>query len=289
MTGSTWGRHAFGPPVTRSLFVRAPTTYDFFRFNRVEGLYLGVAGTLFFRDKVPGLALRGGVGYGFWDQEVKGGLVATLRRGRWFGEVTGEHELAIVTKFRDPLDYAMGTRPIFAQDLYDYADRLMGQVGGGFGLEKHRSGVLRADFGVVKDKATPQELSNGPLGQNYYGNPTVDAGTYFRSRVSLIWREDVSSHFARPGIGAQVYVENGQGDFQYTSVNARVVARRERGRLAVQLRRVRWRRHCPDDDPDPATVPHRRRLHTARLRLRPVRRQPGATAYRPDRICPVRS
>jgi hypothetical protein len=46
---------------------------------------------------------------------VKGGLVATLRRGPWLAEVTAEHELAIVTKFRDPLDYAMGTRPLFAQ------------------------------------------------------------------------------------------------------------------------------------------------------------------------------
>ncbi len=219
-----------GPPKFRPTgnpvaFVRAPTTYDFFRFNRVEGLYLGVAGTLFLRDKFPGLALRGGVGYGFWDQEIKGGLDATLRRGRWFVEATGEHELAIVTKFRDPLDYAMGTRPLFAQDLYDYADRLLGQVGGGFGLQKHRNGVLRADFAVVKDKATPQELSQGPLGQDYYGNPMVDAGTYFRSRISLIWREDISSHFARPGIGAQAYLENGQGDFQYTSLNARLVGR----------------------------------------------------------------
>jgi hypothetical protein len=119
----------------------------------------------------------------------------------------------------------MGTRPIFAQDLYDYADRLLGQVGGGYRLEKNRNGVLRADFAVVKDKATPVELSTGPLGQNYYGNPTVDPGTYFRSRVSLIWREDISSHFARPGIGAQVYLENGQGDFQYSSVNARLVGR----------------------------------------------------------------
>jgi len=211
-----------GDPVA---FVRAPTTYDFFRFNRVEGLYLGANGTLFLRDKFPGLSLRGGVGYGFWDHEVKGGLITTLRRGPWLAEVTAERELAIVTKFRDPLDYAMGTRPLFAQDLYDYADRYVGQVGVGHALEKQRNGIIRADFGVVRDQTTPQELNTGPVGQTYYANPVVDVGTYFRSRVSLIWREDVSSHFARPGIGAQVYLENGQGDFRYSSVNARLVGR----------------------------------------------------------------
>ena len=227
--GPPRGRPTGGPV----LFIRAPTTYQFFRFNRVEGLYTGVAGTLFLRDAFPGLALRAGVGYGWWDQEVKGGLDATWMKRRWFTELTGRHELAIVTKFRDPLDYAMGTRPLFAQDLYDYADRLYGQVGGGYGLEKHRNGVIRADFAVVTDKATPPELSQGPLGQDYYGNPVVDPGTYFRSRVSLIWREDISSHFARPGIGAQMYAENGQGDFEYTSVNARLVGRANRSGLLL--------------------------------------------------------
>ncbi len=219
------GPERFRPTGAPVFFVRAPTTYDFFRFNRVEGLFLGLAGTLFMRDLVPGLALRGGVGYGFWDGQVRGGVVATWRLHRWFTEATAEHELAIVTKFRDPLDYAMGTRPIFSQDLYDYANRSVGQVGVGYGLEQHRSGVIRADIGVVKDSYTPQELVHGPLGQDYYPLAYVTPGTYFRSRISLIWREDISSHFARPGIGAQVYLENGQGDFQYTSVNARLVGR----------------------------------------------------------------
>ena len=219
-----------GPPKARPtgkpvFFFRAPNTYEFFRFNRVEGIYTGVAGTVFFRDAVPGLALRGGVGYGWWDQQLKGGLVATLDRGRWFTELTARRELAIVTKFRDPLDYSMGTRPIFAQDLYDYANRVVGQVGGGYRLAKNRNGIIRADIGVVKDQLTPQELSSGPVGQTYYPVAAVDPGTYFRSRVSLTWREDISARFARPGIGAQVYVENGQGDFQYTRINARVVGR----------------------------------------------------------------
>jgi hypothetical protein len=58
-----------GDPV---VFMRAPTTYDFFRFNRIEGLYLGVAGTLFMRDKLPGLALRAGVGLRFLERRSEG-------------------------------------------------------------------------------------------------------------------------------------------------------------------------------------------------------------------------
>ena len=234
------GKLDVGPPRIRPtgkpvLFIRAPNTYEFFRFNRVEGIYTGVVGTVFFRDAFPGLALRGGIGYGWWDGRLKGGLVATLDRGRWFGELTARRELSVVTKFRDPLDYAMGTRPIFAQDLYDYANRLVGQVGGGYSLEKNRSGVIRADVGVVQDQPTPQELFHGPFGQTYYPVANVDPGTYFRSRISLIWREDISSHFARPGIGAQVFVENGQGDLQYTSINARLVGRQNVGGLILSF------------------------------------------------------
>ena len=219
-----------GPPRYRPtgdpvFFFRAPTTYEFFRFNRVEGIYTGIAGTLFMRDKAPGLALRGGFGYGWWNQEFKGGVDATWMKDRWLTEVTARKELAVITKFRDPLDYAMGTRPIFAQDYYDYVDRVIGQVGLGYSLEKERSSILRVDFAGVKDEQTPQELSTGPLGQDYFPNPTVTTGTYFRTKVSLIWRMDVSSHFARPGIGAQVYLENGVGDLQFTSINARLVGR----------------------------------------------------------------
>ncbi len=220
------GHRAFGPPATRCSFVRAPTTYEFFRFNRVEGLYLGVDGTLFLRDAFPGLALRGGVGYGFWDEEVKGGLVATLRRG----PLVRRSDRATRARDRHQVPGPARLRHGHATNLRPGPVRLRRPATSdrSAAVTSWRStgtAIIRADFGVVKDQATPQELSHGPLGQTYYPNPVVDAGTYFRSRLSLIWREDISSHFARPGIGAQVYLENGQGDFQYTSVNARLVGR----------------------------------------------------------------
>ena len=83
--------------------------------------------------------------------------------------------------------------------------------------------------------------------------------------MSLIWREDVSSHFARPGIGAQVYLENGQGDFRYTSVNARLVGRANAAGLLFSFVGYGGAVTAPDGHPDPAAVPHRRRLHAAGL------------------------
>ena len=83
--------------------------------------------------------------------------------------------------------------------------------------------------------------------------------------MSLIWREDISSHFARPGIGAQVYLENGQGDFQYTVVNARLVGRANVGGLLLSFVGYGGVATAPTAIPDPAALPHRRRLHAAGL------------------------
>ena len=80
--------------------------------------------------------------------------------------------------------------------------------------------MIRADFGGGAGQGHAPGAVPRPAGTELLpGQPTVDPGTYFRSRISLIWREDISSHFARPGIGAQVYLENGQGDLQYTSAS----------------------------------------------------------------------
>lgn len=221
-----------GPPV---FFIRGPTTLEALRFNRVEGLYTGVSGTLRLRDAVPGLELRGTAGYAFWPGLPRGGIVASLDRGRWVPSATVMRDLDLATKFADPLDYNRGVRALFQQDNYDYVDRAMA----GIGLTRYFSasgpGSIAVSFDWVKDRVTVADLSSGPLGQEYTLNPNVDPYEYPRVRIEADWHPQISSHFTDPGIGISLLYEAGWGDLPYQRVQGTLVGRANWKSLAFTI------------------------------------------------------
>jgi hypothetical protein len=211
-----------GPPI---YFWRGPTTLQALRFNRVEGLYLGVSGTLRLRDAVPGLELRGTAGYAIWPGLPRGGVSANLVRGHWNTNVKAMRDLDLATKFPDPLDYNRGLRALFQLDNYDYVDRLMAGAGLTRFFSAHGPGTLTARLDYVKDRATTADLSTGPLGQTYTINPYVTPYEYPRAQVGVNWHPEISSHFTRPGIGLHATYEAGGGDLPYQRIQAGFVAR----------------------------------------------------------------
>ncbi len=211
-----------GPPV---YFWRGPTTLEALRFNRVEGLYTGVSGTLRLRDAMPGLELRGTAGYAWWPGLPRGGVKATLVRGQWIGTVTAMRDLDLATKFTDPLDYNRGLRALFQQDNYDYVDRALAGIGGGRFFSASRPGSVTIRLDWVKDRSTVADLSTGPLGQVYTLNPTVIAYEYPRVKLAADWHPEISSHYTRPGIGLHASYEAGGGDLPYQRLQAGFVAR----------------------------------------------------------------
>ncbi len=221
-----------GPPV---YFWRGPTTLQALRFNRVEGLYTGVSGTLRLRDAMPGLELRGTAGYAFWPGLPRGGLVAELTRGSWAASARLMRDLELATKFGDPLDYNRGVRALFQQDNYDYVDR----VTAGAGLARYFSaagpGSVSVSFDWVKDRSTVADLSSGPLGQEYTINPNVDPYAYPRVRVEVDWHPQISSHFTRPGIGLSASYEAGWGDLPYQRIQGAVEGRANWKSLAFTI------------------------------------------------------
>lgn len=211
-----------GPP---ELLWRGPTTLEALRFNRVEGLYFGLSGTLFLRDALPGLRLRGTVGYATWPGLPRGGVTATLTRGQWATNVQAIRDLDLTTKFPDPLDYNRGVRALFQADNYDYADRLALGAGETWYFSPRSASHVTARVDWVKDRRTVADLSQGPLGQAYTLNPTVTAYDYPRVQVGVNWNPEISSHFIRPGVGLHATYEAGGGDLPYQRIQAGLVAR----------------------------------------------------------------
>jgi len=211
-----------GPPI---YFWRGPTTLNALQFNRVDGLYTGVSGTLRLRSAMPGVQVVGTAGYAWWSGLFRGGITATRVHQHWISDLQATRITDLTTKFSDPLDYNRGLRALFQQDNYDYVDRA--SVGGGIGRYFSASGPgsVTARLDYVKDYVTPAELNYGPLGQSYTLNPYVTPYEYPRVQVAVTWNPEMSSHFTRPGLGLHASYEAGWGELPYQRIQAGLVGR----------------------------------------------------------------
>jgi len=211
-----------GPPI---YFWRGPTTLDALQFNRVDGLFTGVSGTLRLRDALPGVEIRGTAGFAWWPGLFRGGITATRVHGHWSENLKGMRILDLTTKFADPLDYNRGLRALFQTDNYDYVDRTAAGAGIGRFFSAAGPGSITARFDYVKDRVTTADLNYGPLGQSYTINPYVTPYEYPRVQVAATWNPEISSHFTRPGLGLHASYEAGWGDYTYQRIQAGFVAR----------------------------------------------------------------
>jgi len=229
------GPPKFGPEGSPVPLLRSPTSTDFIRYDRVEGLFTGLAVTLRLRDAFPGLSFRANGGYAWSEHAWRGGVVSTLARGPWTAEARAQAILAYITKFADPLTFGPGIGAILVNDTYDYVDRTQYGVGlaRSFGrLEQVRA---RASVDWVEDHATVAALTTGPLGQTYPANPPVDVLSYLRTRAQVAWNPQISARFAEPGIGANALWEHGGGDQSYDLVQVYLIGRANWKRFTFAL------------------------------------------------------
>ena len=61
----------------------------------------------------------------------------------------------------------------------------------------------------------------------------MDEGGYVRTAATIEWHPDVSAEFLRPGIGARLWYERGDGTLSFQRMEARVVGRQLLGPLVV--------------------------------------------------------
>jgi hypothetical protein len=82
------------------------------------------------------------------------------------------------------------------------------------------------EFGVADDRYRPAVYVRGPFGgAAYRENRRVDAGGYLRSAALVEWHPDFSAEFAKPGVGARLSYERGDGTLAWQRAEARVTAR----------------------------------------------------------------
>lgn len=217
--------------------VSAPRASDVFHFNRVEGAYTGLGVKMALRDLAPGVIVRANAGWAWNERTARGRLSVERTSGATTVELRAGRSLDNTNDFRIPFDSGNTLGALFgSQDPYDYVDRRSATMAvvQRFGA---RTLQLRTELGVADDRYRAATYVRSPLGgPAYRPNRGVDEGGYVRSAALLEWHPDVSAEFVRPGIGARVSYERGDGTLSFQRIEARLFGRRPFGPFVVAAR-----------------------------------------------------
>jgi hypothetical protein len=224
---------ATGEPI---VVFQAERVSDLVRVNRIEGLFTGGGVGIRFRDVAPGLTARAVGGFAWQEQTVRGRLTAALTRGPWITTARVGRSLDLTNDFRAPFDSGSSLGAVFGTDDYDYVDRRSAMLG----LQHQRSadGIrVRTEVGYAQDDRALVHMTKGVLGGDpFRANRRVDRGDYLASAVTFEWHPDVAAEFVRPGIGARLRYERGDGTLLYQRAELRISARQNRGPWVLAAR-----------------------------------------------------
>jgi hypothetical protein len=244
-------------PTGRARFeLRAPQLGDFVHFNRVEGLFTGVSTELRLRDdaprSMPGLIIRAAGGWAWSEEAARGRIDARWRARRWAPFIRAGRSLDITNDFRRSFDSVSSLGALlWSIDDFDYVDRRSAMAGATRFFGGARTASLRVEAGVGRDAGVVQRLDHGLTrpDSGFRVNRGVDAGSYTRTTAVLQYHPDVNAEFVRPGVGATLSYDRGDGELDWQRLEARLVARTNVASMTYALRvdgGILW-----SDDPPP--------------------------------------
>jgi hypothetical protein len=220
-----------------------PPRIDFFpssmsrilRFNRVEGLFTGVAPSVNFRALVPGLSAGVFGGWAWSEQTARGGGFVAYRRANTIYGVRAERMLASTNDFSPPLADDPGFNALVGSiDNYDYVDRRSAMLSLTRVIGSVDRGLVTVQFGAVKDGGERTRISRGLFGTtDFRQNRGAVDGTSLMSIADIELHPNVSSEFVQPGVGSRVHFEAGSGDLDWTRTEIELFARRYLGPISL--------------------------------------------------------
>ena len=203
------------------------------RFNRIEGLFTGIAASHDFRDAAPGLSVRGSAGYA-WSEKVARGMFGVQRTlGRTTTAIRAERALAHTNDFQPPLSYGSTLPALFGSvDEYDYLDRRSATLSVSRVMDAQRRSTVRFEIGPGSDHAVQQNISKGlyvAKNGGFIPNRGIREGNYFRSTATLDVNPQVSGLFVDRGVGLSLSYDRADGDLSWQRLEGHTAARRELG------------------------------------------------------------
>jgi hypothetical protein len=224
---------------TQRVRFRPETLGDVFRFNRIEGVYTGVALRRDFGEGDSALTVRGSLGWAWAESVARGSLTVEQRRGVWSGGGRLHRSLAHTNDFQLPLSWGATLSALFGStDNYDYLDRRGASLFVTRALGLQRRSFARLEVGASEDRGVRQNVSKGLFveGDGFRPNRGIRPGRHVRTVASLELNPHVSGIFVDRGVGARLHYERADGDVRWQRLELRTAVRRELGPLDLYAR-----------------------------------------------------
>ena len=196
------------------------------RLNRIEGIFLGAAVSYRPRRAPVGTELHAGLGYGFWDEQVRGDVMGSWRTGSFtLGAFAGrnlDNANEFMPQFANPAMAAL-----FSRDNWDYVDRRQAGVRAGWWPENGHGERIELSVAAVRDDSVTRNLDTSPWVGFMRNNRGIYEGDYVRVRAVVDLRPDIGVNFVRDGVGLRLEGELGSGStIRYQRIVARALARK---------------------------------------------------------------
>jgi len=221
-------------------FELAPTKLEeIFRFNRIEGVYTGVAAGERFRDAIPGLTAHAYGGYAWTEHTARGGASVSYRAGQWTTVARADRTLASTNDFTLPLENGgEGFGALFAGvDDQDYVDRRVATLSLTRTLGSAHGGLVTVEGGVGEDQLEEARLARSPLvGGHFRLNRGSLPGRYARGAATIELHPDVTGVYLEPGIGVVASYEIAGGGLRWQRGELTLAARRNVSDFVIAAR-----------------------------------------------------
>ena len=224
---------ADGPP---RLMLVSGSLNRMFRFNRVEGLYVGIAPTVDLRSAAPGLSVGAYGGWAFAEQTARGGVAASWKRGAQTYALRAERTLTSTNDFGIPLGDDPGFAALLSSiDNADYVDRHRAGVSVTRVIGAIDLALATAQAGFGQDRPERSRLSQGLISTNdgFRPNRGAASGDYAFGSLDVEFHPSVNGDFARPGLGARAHYEYGSGDLDWQRAELALSARKYVGPVSL--------------------------------------------------------
>lgn len=224
-----------GPP---RLDIAPTKTDNFFRYNRVEGLYTGLEANLRMRSAAPGLSFGGSVGWAWTERTLRGGAHIALRRDPWRTGIRAERQLANTNDFTPPLNpESGGLAAMFGSvDDFDYVDRRVALASVTRVIGVSDAALVTLQAGGGSDRSEVSRLEHGVAGGGTFRpNRGSTDGSYALGVFEAELHPGVSGDFVQPGVGARLHYEIGRGALEWQRAELLLAGRRYLGPIALSL------------------------------------------------------